>query len=229
MVNRIRKLAQIFFLLLFLGLFLHARFPYEGGWPSDIFLRTSPLAALTTALSARTWIASMLPAVILLLLTIPLGRFFCGWICPLGTVIDGSDRCLRRRKPAAGRESVRFRSGKFFILVAVLCAALFSWQAAWFFDPLVMLTRVLTVSLYPAMALLTQGLFQIGFTSGIAEEQWYTLYAWMQKWLLPVQSVSFEQSIPVLLLFIGVLALGLVSRRFWCRNLCPQGALHEQY
>lgn len=225
MADRIRKLSQIFFLLLFLGLFLHARFPYESGWPSDIFLRTSPLVALTTAFSARTWIASLLPAVILLLLTIPLGRFFCGWICPLGTVIDGSDSVLRRRKPAGGRESVHFRSWKFFILIAVLCAALFSWQAVWFFDPLVMLTRVLTLSLYPAMVLLIRGLFQFGFASGLAEEQWYTLYDWTQKWLLPVQSASFEQSIPVLLLFIGVLALGLVSRRFWCRNLCPLGAL----
>jgi len=225
-LSRIRRLSQILFLFLFLWLFLHARYPYESGWPADLYLRASPLLAAATLLSGRGIITLFLPALIVLAITVPLGRFFCGWICPLGTTIDASDHLLRRsfghRRQA---NFYRFRSVKFFLLAAVLVAALFSWQTAWFFDPIAMLTRVLTTSLYPALVHGVNAIFALGFATAIAEEQSYAVYSWLQSWLLPIAAPTFMHNVFILMWFIGLLLLSLFSRRFWCRYLCPLGAL----
>ncbi|MBN2356127.1 4Fe-4S binding protein, partial [candidate division KSB1 bacterium] len=146
-----RRISQIVFLFLFVILFFSARYPYQGWLPADLFLRASPLIAAATMIASRAFISTMVLSLVILALTIPLGRFFCGWICPLGTVIDGSDNLIKRkRKPLRQRDSQRFRSYKFAILIAVLVSSLFSLQLVWFFDPIALLTRTMTTVIYPA-------------------------------------------------------------------------------
>lgn len=226
MLMRIRQISQVLFFLLFIALFLSARFPYAAGWPADLFLRASPLLGLATWLASRTFTSTMTLSLAILALTIPLGRFFCGWICPLGSLIDVGDQVTKKRRMKNSDErSVRFRSVKFFILTALFVAALFSFQAVWFFDPLALLTRSLTIFLYPAFTVMGMAVFSFGFHTGLAEDQWYTCYDWSQKWLLPIQNAGFQQSVLIGLLLVAILLLSLVSKRFWCRNLCPLGAL----
>jgi len=221
-----RRIAQIFFLTLFLWLFLRATFPYEVFIPSDMFLRASPLVAITTMLASRSFIASATLAIIVLALTIFLGRFFCGWICPLGTIIDGSDNLIKRkRKKASQRDSTRFRSWKFMILAATLVAALFSVQLIWVFDPIALLTRVLTTSVYPIFAFFFESIFAVGFQIPFLEDPMLSIYDFAQANFMPVQQPQFFEGIVIFLFFTGILALGRISRRFWCRNLCPLGAL----
>jgi len=47
--------------------------------------------------------------------------------------------------------------------------------------------------------------------------------------LLPEQMTFFRFAGWVLLIFLVILALELISRRFWCRNLCPLGALYALF
>ena len=212
--------------MLFLWLFLRATFPYEVAIPSDLFLRASPLVGIATMLAGRTFIASVTLSLIILILTIFLGRFFCGWICPLGTIIDGSDNLIRgSRKKARQENSTRFRSWKFFILAATLTAAVFSVQLIWFFDPIALLTRVLTTSIYPIFAFFFESVFAVGFRIPFLEDSLLTIYDFAQAHFMPVQQPQFFEGIAIFLLFAGILALGKISRRFWCRNLCPLGAL----
>ncbi len=221
-----RRISQILFLLFFVLLFLQTRYPLENGIPADLFFHTSPLISITTIFASRSFFIEALPGIVFLLLAIPFGRFFCGWICPLGTVIDINDRFLKRKKPGRKeRDSVKFRPVKFFILVAILVAALFSLQLTWFFDPIVVLTRVFTLAIYPAFVFLVNSVFDLAFTSGALEDQVYSVYSFIQKTILPVGRPEFLSGIAVVLLFLGILFLGLVSKRFWCRNLCPLGAL----
>ncbi len=226
MLNRLVHLSQLFFLAFFLLLFLQARYPYDSGLRSDLFLISSPLTAITIMLASRSFIHELWPGLLILALTVPLGRFFCGWVCPLGTVIDAGDRLVRRRRSEKGGSvDTRFRSWKFFILTAVLVAALFSLQWTWLFDPIALLTRVLTIVLYPALAFVVFAVFNAGFRLQVAEDSWYALYDSLQKHLLPVSQPRFLQSILILILFLAILLLAFKSRRFWCRNLCPLGAL----
>jgi polyferredoxin len=49
-----------------------------------------------------------------------LGRFFCGWICPLGTILDLVTGLIRKTKPLA------WLSGnlKYYLLVTLLFCCL---------------------------------------------------------------------------------------------------------
>lgn len=222
-----RRISQILFLLFFLFLFLQARYPYETGLPSDLFLRASPLLSIATMMSARAFIAPMVIGLVVLLLTIPLGRVFCGWICPLGTTLDASDRLLirQRRKKPRQRDTLWFRSWKFFILVFLLVSALFSTQLVGYLDPIALFTRVMTLVVFPVFIFLLQSVFDFAFARGILEDQVYSLYNSAQQSFLPLGQPVFNQVLITLLLFVAILALGIAQKRFWCRNLCPLGAL----
>jgi len=221
-----RRISQILFLLFFIFLFFQARFPYETAIPSDLFLRASPLVAISTFIASRAFASTLVLALIVLALTVPLGRFFCGWVCPLGTTIDASDSLIKRKhKKPKERESLRFRSWKFAILIFVLAASVFSVQFIWFFDPIALLTRTLTAAIYPAFAFVLSGMFDVLFSLGILEDTVYSTYNFAQNTVLPIEQPEMYQSILIFGIFIGILALGMVTRRFWCRNLCPLGAL----
>jgi polyferredoxin len=43
--------------------------------------------------------------------------------------------------------------------------------------------------------------------------------------ILPVEQPAFAQNIAIAGLFFGLVALNLLAHRFWCRYLCPLGAL----
>jgi polyferredoxin len=87
----------VVFLGLCLGIYLRSLDPFSA--PANPFLRLDPLIWLTHRTAD---LSVLLPPAGLLLLTVLLGRFFCGWICPLGALIGGQDRLLaplRRRNP----------------------------------------------------------------------------------------------------------------------------------
>ena len=56
--------------------------------PTDLFIRLDPLAGLSSGLAGRMIPDRFAPALILVVATLLLGRVWCGWLCPLGTVLD---------------------------------------------------------------------------------------------------------------------------------------------
>jgi len=56
------------------------------GWPVNWLIQLDPLVGLATLLSTRTVYAGLLWGLVTIVLTIILGRFFCGWICPFGSI-----------------------------------------------------------------------------------------------------------------------------------------------
>ena len=221
-----RRISQIVFLILFIWLFIKAAFPYETALPSDLFLRSSPLVAVITIISSRQFVSSVILGLIILALTIPLGRFFCGWICPFGTIIDASDNLIQRKKRKKGeRESASWIWIKFGLLTAVFIGAILSLQLIWLFDPIVILTRTFTATIFPIFVFAVNGLFNLGFQVGFLEEFFYKLYDFAISAFLPLEQPLIRQALLFIFIFIVILSLGLLTRRFWCRNLCPLGAL----
>ncbi len=218
-----RRIAQIVFLLSFFILFLLASYPLTSKIPVDFFLRLDPLLGFSTTFAARTFILKSIPAVILLFMTLFLGRFFCGWICPLGTVIDGSDRIIGTRHDH--KIHFQFRWLKLGILVVVLFTALFSVQLAGFVDPIPLFTRTTVTFLYPFFVLFTEALFGFLGSFSFIEESVFRIHESLRGFLLPIQAVPFRSGIPIAFIFLLILILGYVNKRFWCRNLCPLGAL----
>ncbi|MCE5307936.1 MAG: 4Fe-4S binding protein, partial [Acidobacteriales bacterium] len=163
LLAKLRRWSQIIFLALFLFLLfkteyrgsLHAikddvRLAYPVAW----FLQLDPLAALVTALSTWTLYKGLAWSLIILVPTLFLGRFFCGWICPLGSLHhffgdlkSDSKRGLQRIE---SNRYKRWQSLKYYILFAVLAAAVCGSALAGWFDPISLAVRSLALSVLPA-------------------------------------------------------------------------------
>ncbi len=152
-----------------------------------------------------------------------LGRVFCGWICPLGTVFDVIARlCIGRKGKSvvsAGTASA-LRSVKYGLLLSLLLLAALGIQATGWFDPLSLATRTFALSFYPALDFYTKALK----TWGIMPVAWYE-FARDQLGVADIKAIFFLGQTLFFLLFVFLAALLLVQRRFWCRNLCPLGAM----
>lgn len=217
-----RRLIQLASFLLFLLLFFLAAYPLQQAIPVDLFLRLDPLLAVAVMLASRTLIAGMLWSALLLISALIAGRFFCGYACPLGSVIDLADslfwKARRSFSPTTHAFLQTLRKGKFYILIFTLMSALFGVTTVYFFDPLSLLTRVLTFIFYP-LALVVINTFLDLFRPVAEALDWFSFAR-----LSFIQHTYYMSAI-TLLLFAGILATGYVQQRFWCRNVCPLGAL----
>jgi len=157
-LTRARRISQGLFLALFLFLFIQteSKGTDELGWPVKIFLDFDPLIVLTTFLASHTVEGLFWLSLILAGLTVLLGRFFCGWVCPLGTLnnLAGSLRKKRPKPPGPGW----FRL-KYYVLVFVLASSLFGVQLAGVLDPLSLTIRSFSLAIYPALSYAATSLF----------------------------------------------------------------------
>ncbi|MDI7277643.1 MAG: 4Fe-4S binding protein, partial [Anaerolineae bacterium] len=97
--RRLRQLWQVLSLGLFLFLLLASSQRPALLAQTDLFFRLDPLAALAAMLAGRAWIPRLALAVGTVALTILLGRVWCGWLCPLGTILEwASFRGARQRE-----------------------------------------------------------------------------------------------------------------------------------
>ena len=201
-----RRLSQGFFLLVFCWLGLVATvgdgFFELRGWPVNWLLSLDPLPALATALATGSLYAPLLWAVPVVVLTLFLGRFFCGFLCPLGTLNQLSGFLVRKglgRPARAGDNQPGPALGlKYALLALLLTAAALGNVQTGLLDPLPLLTRSVDLGLLPLLDP-RQGL-------GQAEARHYD-GAWVFG-----------------LLLVAILAANAVRPRFFCRYLCPLGA-----
>lgn len=225
-VNRwvtVRKVVQYASLLVFLALFVASR---RGGWLPGLVnvpMRLDPLVVLANLLSSRIFLAGSSLALLTILLTLVFGRAWCGWLCPMGTVLDlFSLKHWRRDRPAPGET---WRVVKYGLMITILVAALMGNLALLALDPLTLLFRTLTTSLWPALErLLTWSetlLYDVPFFSGVVS----TLDSWLRPALFPLEPVFYRSALLFGIVFLVVIALNIFAERFWCRYLCPLGAM----
>lgn len=223
-MQKLRMISQIVFLLFFFILFLLATYPLTSGISVDLFLRSDPLMELAAMAASRSFIVKGIPALILLALTLVLGRYFCGWICPMGTTIDGFDRLTRAR--VSNQKIPRLKWLKYSILIAVIISSILSVQLAGLIDPIPLFTRTMVTFLYPLFALLVDSFIGFFISIGFLETVAMNFNDVLRGTLLPIQLIAFQGSVIIGLIFLCILAFAFMYRRFWCRNLCPLGALY---
>jgi polyferredoxin len=239
-IRRLRRGSQIIFLLLFLFLLLKTEFsgsfrmvrgdlhlPYPVRW----FLEIDPLAAITNALSTHALYRGLLWSLLILIPTFFLGRFFCGWICPFGTLHHFFGNLRSERKRGRQRiDSNRYRDWqtfKYYLLIGVLVAALLGSGVAGIFDPISLLARSLGMAVLPAInyganaatgALYHTNVYALKlFADGLQFILGATVLSFRQP--------HFRQAVLLGAILLVLLVLNLRITRFWCRLLCPLGAL----
>ncbi|MGQ9817952.1 MAG: 4Fe-4S binding protein [bacterium] len=171
----------------------------------NTFYRFNPLLFITVSIASRSFVSGMALSLILVLLTLVFGRFFCGFVCPLGTIIDLFDGALRRSRIEFNKNNHRkwfivTKSTKYVVLIFILVSALLSISFVHFFDPLVIFERFLTFVILPIST------YFIGSFSNI-------------------KNFFANETVFVLFHIIGILSLGIFVSRFWCQYLCPLGGL----
>lgn len=218
----IRRVVQLAALALFFGLLLATRRP-AGAQPSrwlQAFFLIDPFVGLLTWLAAHAVPAALGLSLLTLGLTLLLGRVFCGWFCPLGTIQAIAGRVLefcwpRRKKP---EHWSRWQLAKYYLLLALLVMAACGVHWGAVLDPLVLLYRTTTVALLPGAQWAVESSSE---TLGAAEPA----QAFVREHVTEVPRQAFLGSGLILVLFIVILALNRYRPRFWCRYACPLGAM----
>jgi polyferredoxin len=203
--RNVRRVTQLAFLFLWFALFLLTRDQVTDAVRADLFLVTDPLVAALTMGAAQVVVPTMAWSLIFVAFTLVFGRAFCGWICPLGTLIDYAAYVF---KPPVDRLSMkahlRMQYWKYYVLGVMIFGSLFSAQWVFLLDPLVLMFRGMTAGVWPMLgAVLPKSAF-VGETG------------------MAYSGVAF---LPVLL-FFGTIALTAITPRFYCRYLCPLGAFY---
>lgn len=211
--------------MVFVYILWSTTYPLTGLLPPETFFRIDPLIMIITSISERLILAGIEICLLMLLLTFILGRFFCGWICPLGTVIDITGR-LRRTLEVNDNQNQKIRRTKFFVLAIISLFAILGIQLAWVFDPLVITARFVSLNLIPTLTLTLDAFFSGVITTFGLYGPVYDFYRSLQSSLLGVQIHYFSHSLIILLFFLSIIGVSLYLKRAWCRILCPLGGIY---
>jgi MauM/NapG family ferredoxin protein len=179
---------------------------------------------LSQALASKTFLAGSSLALLVLILSLVVGRAWCGWLCPLGTTLDLLTP-QRKKFDESKAPSQSWRSIKYGLLLVSLVAALFGNLTLLILDPLTILFRTLTVSIWPSIDQITFSLEKSLSGVPFLEEPIGSLDALLRPAILPNLPLYYRDGILFGVVFIAVIGLNWIAPRFWCRYLCPLGAL----
>ena len=271
----IRRISQIFFLLIFLGFCAVSTLGTEWwqlrGWPVNGFLQLDPLAAIGMLLTTQTLYGGLFWALATIILTILFGRFFCGWVCPFGTLhhlVGYAGRCTKNSTERI--ELNRYRRAqtlKYYLLIFLLAAA-----AGSTISRLTVMIRHQTVipALVIAACFIVAGLLAVLKVIPKVGKIWATILSLIAVWMsfvlfAPVERMlasslqsglldpiallhrsvnlallplldrtntiisptarNYEQAWLIGFVFLAAVFLNFVVPRFYCRFICPLGAL----
>jgi polyferredoxin len=222
-ITSVRIVSQFVFFSLFIFLIWVTWFSRMGGYPVSLFLEVDPLVGIATSLSTHTLYRGLWKALFVLIPTLLLGRIFCNWVCPYGTLHQFFGWIFNIRTNRQNMDHNRYRNAyriKYVILGVFLVLAVFGSLQIGLLDPICLLVRTMTTTVGPGADLAATAIQSFLLERGI-----------------DAPGLSFLSSAPgapeqrifagawfVGLLIIGLVGLNLVVPRFFCRVLCPLGA-----
>jgi polyferredoxin len=199
---------------------------YFGNMNSGAWI-LCPFGAVQYLLTGQVAIVTIVAMLLFIIPIVLLGNVFCSWVCPIGTIVDSFDKGIEKFFPKveAKRRSLRRRQSKhngheekWKHLMCPACplgkvASVTSKRSGVLANGILASALVGSAALrFPVfcavcpIGILTRGYFHL---RSIASITGTILPLVIELWAIPI---------------VAVLA-SLRERRFWCKKLCPVGAL----
>jgi NapH/MauN family ferredoxin-type protein/MauM/NapG family ferredoxin protein len=164
---------------------------------------------ITSMILYRSLYVVFIPAIVVVTITLIMGRVFCGWVCPIGTISDFIPRTKRKFSS--------FFKIKYYILVFLLVLTFFGYQFLFFSDPLVITTRSLVFlsQMRVPMVIIGIGILVVA----LGERSWCRL-------ICPLGAL------------LGIISCGKLitihikedcTQCHACERVCPMDAIAEQH
>lgn len=183
-----------------------------------------PVGGMQTLLTGMVESYILIPTLIaLILFLIPifvLGNIFCGWICPLGTIIDSFDKFIEKfmskanstREKRFDQNKIKKKSENGFICKTCLFSRLVHNQNSTVANGVLVSALVgsailkfpIFCSICP-IGIVAKGMFHLKAITTITGRMMPII---VELWPIPVLAVL----------------LSLREKRYWCRKICPVGA-----
>jgi polyferredoxin/formate hydrogenlyase subunit 6/NADH:ubiquinone oxidoreductase subunit I len=241
----LRRIIQTLFLCLFVFLLIESRLPldiyqdYSLAFSAEqdlrlkqpvmFFFQLDPLVGLTSLLSGYHLINGFLWGVSIVLLTLLLGRAFCGFVCPFGTIhhaIGWFKPALKGDRMVGVNLKRSSQRVKYFLLILLLVAAILGLNMTGLMDPIAFLFRSLALAVLPGIGVGIRSMFEAMANSDIKLVNLLSYGA--EVLVAPVfgyNNPAYQTAWFIGLLFLVILFLNRIRPRFWCRTLCPLGAM----
>lgn len=201
-LRNIRRLYSVFFFSLFVLLIAITDFRNMKGYEVSLFLEINPLIAISSFLTSWTVYRGLGLSILIVIATLFFGRFFCSWICPMGILNQWISHFFNKRRPIDDYKINSYRKIyrlKYYILTVLIVLSAFGSLQTGLLDPIALITRSFAASIFPG------------------------LNYWGGAFYL--KSPVFYGGVFITVLFLAILFANRFLTRFWCRVLCPLGAL----
>ncbi len=123
---KIRRAYEVLFLGLFLFFLFITDLRYLKGWPVSLFLKPRRLVAVATALTTHTIYRNLVWGLVIIAITMMVGRVWCNWMCPFGILHHFFGWIGNRRNTKQMIEVNRYRkiyAIKYYILAVMIAMA----------------------------------------------------------------------------------------------------------
>lgn len=222
-ITNVRILSQIFFFAVFMFSVWATWTSRLGGYPVSRILEMDPLVMISTMLSTGYVYRYLGWGLLILAITLLFGRVFCNWICPYGTLHQFVGWVFNVSKATDRIDQNRYKNlyyVKYMILTVFLIMAWMGALQIGLLDPICLMYRSFATVFAP---MFDMGVTQASLTAHGANLD--TLWIDNLKFAPGVSSRVFVGSFWIGVMIFGLVAMNLVIPRFFCRVLCPLGAL----
>lgn len=220
--RRARQITQIISTAFF---FLLAALTFRGSEsliPLDLYFRLDPLAAFGAMIAMRAIVATLLLASATLGLGFVFGRAWCGWLCPLGAILDW----ISPRAPRKAELHLNWRGVKYILLLVISAAAVLGNLSLLIFDPLTLLNRTFSGAVMPALNVVIVGVETLLYPIEPLQAPLEWIEQSFRGTVLPGQPTFYQLGWLLAIFFAAIVALNWMVPRFWCRYFCPLGAVY---
>lgn len=222
-LTNVRIVSQAFFFFVFLFSVWATWTSRLGGYPVSRILEMNPLVMISTMLSTGYVYRYLGWGVLILAVTLLFGRVFCNWICPYGTLHQFVSWLFNTRTGKERIESNRYQPIyflKYAILTVMLIMASMGALQIGLLDPICLMYRSFATVVAP---MTDMGIDTMSLQANKLALD--TLWLDSLKFGPGVERRIFVGSFWIATFITVLVGMNIVMPRFFCRVLCPLGAL----